>query len=225
MSDSLDEADEPAWGVMVGAATRALKESGFGLKRVPGRGRANVWEITKAGKSLRASIRTSKDRWFAFPPLKRGTKWKTLDTVDVVIVAVVDNARDPKGIEVYLFDAPEVRKRFDASYAARIKAGMTVRDNFGMWVGLDDDPRGLPASVGSGLGAKHKPLGVYRIDDLTAESAGRDFGDSVQSEQARGEPAAQQRTIAEVMDWARQRIAALSGVGTQSVKLDLKIEY
>jgi hypothetical protein len=224
MSDNLDESDDqPAWGVMVGAATRGLKENGFDLKRVPGRGRANVWEITKGGKSLRASIRTSKDRWFAFPPLKRGTKWKTLDTVDVVIVAVVDDPQDAKSIEVYLFDAPEVRKRFDASYAARIKAGMTVRDNFGMWVGLDEDPRGLPASVGSGLAEKHKPLGVYRIDDLTGESAGKNVDDSTQREQARG--AAAQRTIAEVMDWARQRIASLSGVAAQSVKLDLKIEY
>ncbi|MGH8251707.1 MAG: hypothetical protein ACREVI_13610 [Steroidobacteraceae bacterium] len=223
MSDSLDEADDqPAWSVMVGAATRALKESGFDLKRVPGRGRANVWEIAQGGKSKRASIRTSKDRWFAFPPLKRGTKWKTLDTVDVVIVAVVDDPQDPRSIEVYLFDAPDVQKRFDASYAARIKAGMTVRDNFGMWVGLDEDSRGLPASVGSGLAAKHKPLGVYRIEDLTARIAAKD---SMQPELPRAEATFQQGTIAEVLDWARKRIASLSGVAAQSVKLDLKIEY
>ena len=39
--------------------------------------------------------------------------------------------RDPRRIEVYLFDAGEVRQRFNANYAARVGAGLAVKDNFG----------------------------------------------------------------------------------------------
>src|SRR5437764_14728201 len=79
--------DQQTWSILVRAAKRALEAKGFKLTRVPGRGRSNVWKIERQGKTQRASIRTTKDRCFAFPPLKRGTKWKTLDDVDVVIVA------------------------------------------------------------------------------------------------------------------------------------------
>ena len=37
-----------------------------------------------------ASVRTTRDRWIAFPPLDGGTRWKTLDDVELVLVAAVD---------------------------------------------------------------------------------------------------------------------------------------
>src|SRR4051794_5720938 len=113
------------WHLMVEAAKRGAMADGYALDRVPGRGLSNVWMITKNGKSQKASIRTTRDRWFAFPPLDNGKKWKTLDEVDVVIVATVDDRHDPKNVEVYMFPAAEVRKRFDASFAARVAAGRT----------------------------------------------------------------------------------------------------
>ncbi|MDE0098595.1 MAG: hypothetical protein OXM87_03115 [Truepera sp.] len=125
----------------VGAATRALGDAGFAPKRVSGRGRSNIWEFEEIGRHKRVSIRTTKNGWFAFQPLKKGTKWKTLDDVDIVIVAAVDDCDDPQNVNVYRFDAEEVRKRFDASYAARIDAGQTVRDNFGKW--LESDPKSI----------------------------------------------------------------------------------
>src|SRR5437867_805678 len=122
--------DQQTWSILVSAAKRGVEAEGFTLTRVPGRGRSNVWEIERQGKTQRASIRTTKDRWFAFPPLKRGTKWKTLDDVDVVIVAAVDDREDPRNVQVFRFEAPEVRERFDAAYAARTKAGLAVKDSF-----------------------------------------------------------------------------------------------
>ncbi|WP_424579252.1 hypothetical protein [Bradyrhizobium sp. USDA 241] len=126
--------------------------------------------ITKWGKTRKASIRTTRDRWFAFPPLENGKKWKTLDEVDVVIVATVDDRHDPKNVEVYIFPAAEVRKRFDASYAARVAAGQTMRDNFGMWVALDKKERNSPADVGSGIVDHYKPVAVIPIADLLADA-------------------------------------------------------
>jgi len=218
--------DSRTWSILVGAATRALEGAGFEPKRQPGRGRSNVWEIEENGARKRVSIRTTKGRWFAFPPMKKGTKWKTLDDVDIVVVAAVDDRDDPNGVEVYRFDAGEVRKRFDESYAARIQAGQTVKDNFGMWVSLDADDRGLPASVGAGLATEHAPIATYPLAELIAENGpetvgGPGDGDTAADAEASGREA---KTIAEVMDWARKRIATLSGVHMEAVKLECRIE-
>lgn len=227
MSNQFNEmSDSQTWNILVGAATQALEAEGFTPERVPGRGRSNVWEIEENRQRKRVSIRTTKDRRFAFPPLNKGTKWKTLDDAEIVVVAAVDDANDPKSVEVYRFDAKEVRKRFDDSYAARIEAGQTVKDNFGMWVNLDEDDRGLPASVGAGLATKHTPIATYRLEELIGASGSKETDASDDSSATGTEAAGQEpHTIADVMNWARQRIASLSGVRAEAVKLDLKIEY
>lgn len=227
MSNQFTEmSDSQTWNILVGAATRALEGEGLNPERVPGRGRSNIWEIEENGQRKRVSIRTTKDRWFAFPPLKKGTAWKTLDDVDIVIVAAVDDRDDPRNVAVYRFDAAEVRVRFDASYSARIEAGQTVRDDFGMWVNLDEDDRGLPASVGAGLATAYPPIATFPLDKLIAGHGGEgvaapETGDTAA---AGGAAAREPHTIAEVMDWARKRIATLSGVRAEAVKLDCRIE-
>jgi len=212
------------WHLMVEAAKRAAIAQGYALDRVPGRGLSNIWMITKDGKSRKASIRTTRDRWFAFPPLNGGTKWKTLDEVEVVIVASVDSRDEPENVEVYIFPADDVRARCDAAYAARTQAGQVVRDNFGMWVSLDRDDRGIAASTGSGIVDKYEPVVVYPINDLLSAGAtsGADQGDAVLGDEMAENGLT---TIAEVMAWARQRVADIAGVAPQAVKLDLKVEY
>lgn len=211
------------WHLMVEAAKRGAEAQGYTLARVPGRGLSNIWTITKNGKSQKAAIRTTRDRWFAFPPLADGTKWKTLSEVEVVIVAAVDSRAEPENVEVYIFPAEEVRARFDAAYAARTKAGHIQKNNFGMWVGLDTDDRGIAASVGSGIANKHKRVAIYAIVDLLV---GNETKVAEQVEDgAAGDTDAGPSTIAEVMDWARQRVADIAGVSPQAVKLDLKVEY
>ena len=219
-----DLSDSRTWNILVGAATRALEGAGLAPKRVPGRGRSNIWEVEENGRRMRVSIRTTKDRWFAFPPLEKGTKWKTLDDVDIVVVAAVDDPDDPRQVEVYRFDAEEVRKRFDASYAARTKAGQTVKNDFGMWLGLDEDDRDLPASVGAGLATVYRPIAVFPLEELIVANAAEPPA-VVEGGETVGTPATREpQTIAEVMDAARRRIAALSGVRIEAVKLDCRIE-
>jgi hypothetical protein len=218
-----DMKDAETWRILVGAAKMAAQDKGYRLKRVPGRGRSNVWLVERNGKELRASIRTSKDRWIAFPPLNGGKKWKTLDDVDVVFVAVVDQREDPRNIEVYELDAKEVRERFDAAYAARRKADQTIQDNFGMWVNLDVDTRGIPASTGSGIAEKYKPIAAYPLSALLKANGEADNDDVEEIDDATsGEKAA--NTIGQVMSNARKRISELAGVDLAAVKLDLKIE-
>ena len=209
-----------SWQLLVNAATRALKEAGYAPRRLPGRGRKNVWQIEDGGQTRRVSVRTTRDRSIAFPPLDNGTRWKTLSRVDIVVVAAVDVPDDPERIEVYRFDANEVRKRFDAAYKARIQAGRSEPDNFGMWVALDADHRNLPGSVGSGLASEHQPIAVYPLDELI----GADRKQAADRTEDDDEPEPGRDTIAGIMLQARERIATLSGVNVDAVKLNCSIE-
>jgi hypothetical protein len=223
MANRLKEMGESsAWRLMVGAALRGAEENGFKLVRKPGRGLSNTWELTKGGKTRIASVRTTRDRWIAFPPLNSGKNWKTLDDVELVLVSAVDDRLNPQNVDVYLFPADEVRKRFDDSYAARMAAGHTVRDDYGMWVMLDQGDINVPGQVGCGLAADYPAIARYSLDELQASNAeaAREV-DSVAPDAAEQiEPA----TVGEVLAWARTRIADLSGVSTDAIKLDLRIE-
>jgi hypothetical protein len=219
--------EKQRWRLLVDAAKRGAVEAGYSLSRVPGRGLSNIWNVEKSGKAQKAAIRTSRDRSVAFHPLAGGTKWKTLDDVEVVIVAVVDAKDSPQNIEVYIFPASEVRERFDASYAARTKAGQVHKDNFGMWVAIDHDTRGIASSVGSGIVGKFKPVAVYSITSLIAANAelkGVPVDEEVEIDETEPQEA-RPTTIAEVMAWARERVAEIAGVRIEAVKLDLKVEY
>jgi hypothetical protein len=88
-----------------------------------------------------------------------------------------------------------------------------------MWVNLDPDPRGIPLSVGSGIVKKHKRVAVYPIEALS------EFDRSIPDHEIGQQDQAQPATIAEVMSWARERVAVLAGVPIDAVKLDLKLEY
>jgi hypothetical protein len=228
MANSWNELSETArtWRVLVHAAKKAASEAGYILSRVPGRGLSNVWNLQKDGKTKVASIRTTRDRWIAFPPLEGGKKWKTLDDVDLVVVAATDSKKNPKNVEVYILPAEEVRKRFDASYAARIKSGHLVRDDFGMWINLDPDHRPTPSSIGSGIIKEHKRVAQYPMDMLLAEAKAQTWSDGdAELEAAPGEDEVHATTIAQVMAWARERVAEIAGVRVEAVKLDLKVEY
>lgn len=214
---------------LVEAAKRGAHDAGYHLSRVPGRGLSNVWNIEKDGRTIRAAIRTTRDRWIAFPPFDGGTRWRTLSDVEAVIVAAVDDKDEPRHVQVYIFPAAAVRERFDAAYAARTRAGHVQKDGFGMWVGIDHDPRGIAASVGSGIVEKFRPIAVYSVASLLAADAGQEGSQvadaAADADDVEPPQAPRLATIGEVMSWARGRIAELAGVRPEAVKLDLKVEY
>lgn len=193
-------------------ARSALKAAGYHVAKAPGVGRAAIWILKKNGQEQIASIRTTQDRWIAFPRISPG--WKTLDDVEVVVVAAVDDRDDPRGAEVYLLPADEVRKRFDAAYEARTGAGLKVKENFGMWVGLDHDGRGIPGSAGSGIVDDFPPVATTPLPEkgLATPAAVKPVA-----------PSSGQETISDVLADARRRIARIAGVAETNVKLDLHI--
>lgn len=227
MTNRLKEMGETAsWRLMVSAAVEGAKKAGFDMKRQPGRGLSNTWEASKDGEAKIASIRTTRDRWIAFPPLDNGSRWKTLDDAELVIVSAVDDADNPQNVDVYLFPAKVVRERFDASYAARIDNGHTVRDNFGMWVKLDTADTDLPTQIGAGLAVEYPAIARFSIDELEGEmpAATERAVSEVPDEAEDDEEASTFETVGDVLAWARSEIARLSGMSSETIKLDLKIE-
>lgn len=218
-----------AWHLMVDAALEGARQQGYALKKQPGRGLSNTYELTKDGKTQTASIRTTRDRWVAFPPLDDGKRWKTLDEVDLVLVAAVDHRLNPQNVDVYLFPADEVRKRFDASYAARIANGHTVRNNYGMWVMLDKGDDAVISQVGHGLAEEYPRIANFSIDKLegTVTRDVRKMADESASDPvevvAVADAALAINTVADVLTFARQKIATLTGMPTETIKLDLKM--
>src|SRR4051812_52839 len=103
MSNRLKQMGESnAWHLMVSAALEGARRQGYLLKRQPGRGLSNTYEMTKDGKTQVASVRTTRARYIAFPPLDGGKRWKTLSDADVVLVSAVDNPANPQNVDVYL---------------------------------------------------------------------------------------------------------------------------
>lgn len=228
MTNRLKDMGETAsWRLMVSAALEGAKAAGYSMKRQPGRGLSNTYEMTKDGKTQIASVRTTRDRFIAFPPLDGGKKWKTLDTADLVLVSAVNDPADPQNIDVYLFPADEVRKRFDASYAARIENGHTVRENFGMWVMIDKGDDTIISQVGHSLAVDYPAIAHFSIDEL-------EVGVEPETKQMAAEAAPEHEeeiaadtlalsTVADVLTFAREKIAVLTGMPVDAIKLDLKM--
>lgn len=228
MTNRLKDMGETAsWRLMVKAAIEGAKSVGYVMKRQPGRGLSNTYEMTKDGKTQIASVRTTRDRFIAFPPLDGGKKWKTLDTADFVLVSAVNDPADPQNIDVYLFPGDEVRKRFDVSYAARIENGHTVRDDFGMWVMIDKGDDKIVSQVGHSLAVDYPAIAHFSIDEL-------EVGVEPETKNVTVEPASDPEdevaadslvlnTVADVLTFAREKIAILTGMPANAIKLDLKI--
>lgn len=208
--------------LLLGAALKAAESLGYRLTRLPGRGRYSVYTIEKDGKSQKACIRTTRDRLIAFPPVSNGKKWKTLDDVDQVIVSTVDSKASPRNIEVYMFAAGDVHKRFNQAYKARKQQGTFTEDEFGFWVGLDRGDRESAYTAGSGIvdDLPNARVAIYGIAELLPDQveARRRVGTT-------GLDRSTHRTIGDVMAWARQEVAMLAGVNIEAVKLDMKLEY
>ena len=218
-----------SWRLMVSAALEGAKAAGYTMKRQPGRGLSNTYEMTKGGKTQIASVRTTRDRYIAFPPLDQGKRWKTLSDADVVLVSAVDDRHNPQNVDVYLFPGDEVRKRFDASYAERIANDHTVPDNYGMWVPLDKGDDAVISQVGHSLAVDYPAIARFTIDELEG-GAGLEPETKRMAAEAASEPeeevsadAPTLNTVAEVLSFARAKIAALTGMPADGIKLDLKM--
>lgn len=154
---------------LVAAAEETLRKEGWKVARVKGHGKSRVRRISKNGQSYLALIKTSQDRLLAIPRNPDDTGWLTLDDVDLVIAAVVDDPANPKVAWVHRFDAADLQRRFDAAYQARLKAGHSIPVGRGLWLALyDDETRSAVQAVGAGAGSASPPIARVPLDDASS---------------------------------------------------------
>jgi hypothetical protein len=203
---------------LVNAALKTLEQQGWKVARVKGGGKGRVRRITKNGKSHLAVIRTSQDQFLAFPRNEDDTGWVTLDDMEYVVAASVDDVEAPKTALVHIFDASDIRDRFDRAYAARRKAGHKIPLGRGLWLSLYDDEATDPVTrIGAGAGAVHRPIARIPLDQV----AGSEPPPRVpRSGAAAAEPDDdfQPLTIAE----AKARLARTLGVDPGSIKITVE---
>lgn len=204
---------------LVNAALATLERQGWAVAKVRGGGKGRIRKITKGGKSRLAVIRTTQDRYLAFPRNEEDSGWITLSEVDVVVAASVDDPTDPKFALVHIFDASEMRDRFDRAYKARIDAGHSIPLGRGLWLALYEEEGTAPGRVGAGAGLAHPPVGRVPLKEAGS------LGMRQPSKSPRTFPPANDAhddvaplTIAE----AKARLARTLGVDPSAIKITVE---
>jgi hypothetical protein len=206
------------------AAVEALEGQGYKVERIARIGKSSVRRITKNGVSKTVSIRTSQDTWIAFPRNKTNDGWATLEDVDFVVAASVDNPDDPRFAKIHLIPADDMRARFDRAYNARLKADYQMQAGRGIWLSLYFPEANDPVThVGAGAGLKHPPIAEIPLTPGSApppggggaEEADEDL--SVGEAPAHAKPDEQPLTIAE----AKRRLALSLGVSVDDIKITI----
>ena len=209
---------------MLNYAGHGLNKAGYQWQRVANSGRKRVWIIEKDGQRTKVAVRTTQDRWFAFP--RKNDGWKTLDEVGVesVVVAAVDDPDKPKNIEIYLFPVDAVRQCFNENYKARDEAGHAIvkvhQGRFGMWIALDRQNSGAAALVGSGLAQDFPAIAIVPVAGAGDKAS---LEHPLELDRPRGDYLPRTATIADVIFVARRRIAEISGMPFDKVSLELRI--
>ncbi|MDB5439902.1 MAG: hypothetical protein JWM33_2329 [Caulobacteraceae bacterium] len=204
-------------------AERTLEKQGWRVSRIPRAGKGSMRLITRGSESHKVSIRTSQDTWIAFPPKATGKGWITLDDVDYVIAASVNDKHNPTEARVHMIPGDEARARFDRAYAARKAAHHTLPVGRGIWLSLYDKDAADPVShVGGGMGLDFRPLDVF---DLTKSSLSIDGEADDEAETNETTEAAPVRAIAETpltIGEAKRRLAESLGVPEHSIKITIE---
>lgn len=148
-------------------AEKALEKEGWTVSRVARGGKASLRQIKRGNETFKVSIRTSQDTWIAFPPRTKGPGWVTLDEVDYVVAASVDNRDNPTLARVHMIPGDEARDAFNRARAARQAAGYSLPAGRGIWISLYEAEASSPVTlVGAGLGLRFKSIADR---DLLAE--------------------------------------------------------
>jgi|SRR5882672_7967299 len=203
---------------LVKAALETLERQGWKAARVKGGGKGRLRRISKNGKSQLAAIRTTQDGWIAFPRTDDDASWVTLSEVDVVVVASVDDPAKPKFALVHIFDAKEVRDRFDRTYAARRAADHKIPLGRGVWLSLYHDEATDPVNrVGAGIGLKYPPVAKVPLDQASGDGDQPPTGSSP-STAGNSDDDFEPLTIPQ----AKTRLARTLGVPETSIKISIE---
>jgi len=206
------------------AAVEALEGQGYKVERIARIGKSSVRRITKNGVSKAVSIRTSQDTWIAFPRNKTNDGWATLEEVDFVVAASVDNPDDPRFAKIHLIPADDMRARFDRAYNARLKADYQMQAGRGIWLSLYFPDANDPVThVGAGAGLEYRSIAEIPLTPGGASPPRDDGVEDADEGLGAGEVHAfakqdeQPLTIAE----AKRRLASSLGVSVDDIKITI----
>jgi hypothetical protein len=187
-------------------ALQALHDQGWSVERWPGSRKSSERRITKRGQSLRATIRTARDRWLAFPLTDtNGTRFGPLAAADRVIVPTLDPEDDGYAL-VFDFPADDIRQRFKKAYEARKRAGHAVpNDGRGIWISLFKRDGHPVYSIGGGAALDQKWFARVPLDrkDTSKQTAAP-------------------TSLAEAIAAAKSQIAAAAGVRPEQVRISIE---
>lgn len=132
-------------------AEQALSEDGWGVERISGSGKSSLRRIIRGSNSKVVSIRTTQDRWIAFPRIDEQDNFGTLPDVDAVVASSVNDPDNPEEAWVHLLDGEDMRARFSRAVQARKAAGYALPIGRGIWISLYDEEQETPVTkVGAG---------------------------------------------------------------------------
>jgi hypothetical protein len=192
-----------------------LEKNGWAVERVQGSGKSSLRKITKAGKSLIVTIRTTQDTWIAFPRKNDDSGWVTLSDVDAVVAVSVDDAREPRFAKVHIIGGDDMRERFDRAYAARLQAGHKIPVGRGVWLALYLPEANEPkVHVGAGAGLKHPAIATVPLEP--------EFLTKLKSAAASEPQAAPQDEAPLTIAEAKRRLALSLGVDPSNIRITVE---
>jgi hypothetical protein len=201
-------------GKLFQAALQALKDEGWTIERIAGSGKSSVRRITNGKLTEIVSIRTTQDRWIAFPRTPDDNAWATLQDVDCVVASSVDDYDNPRFAQVHKIPGDEMRRRFDKAYAARKKANHVVPVGRGVWLSLYEKEATEPVSyVGGGIGLAYPAIARVPLSDMSGDSTSKATGEDLRDDGTAEAPL----TIAE----AKRRLARSLGVNESDIKITI----
>lgn len=185
--------------------SQAISQHGSTVTPLSGRGQPKGAILGLTGVwTGRCSVRTTQDRWASIGEDENG--WRTLDDVDWVAVAALDDKRAPSAVDIYFFAVQDFRAAFDEAKAARVKAGQALTRG-GVWVALDKVDSDRATAVASGF--KDKALWHVRYPLSPVAAA------------VEGPPDTQHATGSATLSIAQAKplLAAHYGVGIESIEI------
>jgi hypothetical protein len=177
-----------------------LMDQGYDVRLKPGQGYLPGSRVilAKAGEETDAAIKASQQRALSFTR-KSNTRWRTLDSVDVVI-AVVPAEENQDEAEVFAFDSKKLVRIFNRAWKALESAKRPVGFNMPVFVPIDKVSR---KNVGHDVGnlKEHK---IWSIP-LTSEELAKRSSSGEES----------------YVDQFRRRFAAENGINVSQVMISI----
>jgi hypothetical protein len=208
-------------------AVQTLEKEGWAVTRVPRGGKASLRQITRGREVHKVSIRTTQDTWIAFPRDRSGKDgWVTLDDVDFVVAASVNDKANPTEARIHMIPGEEARERFNRAFAARKAAHHTLPTGRGIWVSLyEEDAKDPVTHVGAGAGLAHPAIGVLDLTKSALPTGGEEGVDDEVDDSGEGAPPAAAAPADEApltIPEAKRRLAVSLGVPESAIKITIE---